>query len=439
MIVVKNTFLHHTRTPIEELARPRRRTKSCPDRMTDEPELSLQEQEPTEEQELEPTEGQEPTQEQEPTEEQYGRARSSRAGKRWKNGSARHRKTVEKSKTEEQEQEQAAPTEETEEPKEPKEELRTRKGHNGKIKRYNKRHPNGAAPVQQAVQPAVQQDEPDERWRIPLKRVDMAARKALFIEKCYKAGEQAEALRVNCEQISGFKVLTVQEGHDVPTCQEERGARLDELRQSYARVIGRAQALHFQHLSLTVRLHSVEDSIKKHDKVMSDLCNNALFVELVDNHLATCVTDGPFMASVTALGHSHVSQSEKVTVMIEHLKSQSVTVDQIAGMAGIAKTRANEFKERLIEAVNLAGKATSAPLGMVSTLALAVERVVVELERNIRGLDEYMDLFDECVSRANDSNTDLELHLGELEESGEKLRISHDMLIPSIMRYTPHQ
>jgi hypothetical protein len=168
---------------------------------------------------------------------------------------------------------------------------------------------------------------------------------------------------------------------------------------------------------------------------MSDLCNDALFVEVVNNHLATCVTDGPFMASVTALSHSHVSQGKKVTVMIEHHKSQSVIVDQVESMACIAKTRANDFKERLIEAVNLTGKATSAPLGLVSTLAPAVERLVVELERNIRGLDEYMDLFDECVSRANDSNTDLELHLGELEESEEKLRISHDIMIPSIMRF----
>jgi hypothetical protein len=442
MIVVKNTFIHHIRTPIEELARPRRRTKSCPDRMTDEPELSLEEQEPTEEQELEPTEEQEPTQEQEPTEEQYGRARSSRAGKRLKNGRAKHRKAVEKSKTEEQDQERpccdaghgqppaAAPTEE---PEEPKEELRPRKGHNGKIKRYNKRHPNGA----EAVQPAVQQDEPDERWRVPLKRVDLAARKALFIEKCVKAGEQlqqSEALRVNCKQISGFEVLTVQEGHDVRTCQEECGARLDELNQSYTRVIGRAQAIHFQRLSLTVQLNSIEASIKEHDKAMSDLCNDALFVELVGNQLATCVTDGPFMASVTALGHSHVSQGEKVTVTIEHHKSQSVIVDQVESMACIAKTRTNDFKERLIEAVNLAGKATSAPLGLVKTWAPAVERLVVELERNIRGLDEYMDLFDEYVSQANDSNTALELHFGQLEESAEKLRISHDMMIPSIFR-----
>eukprot|EP00972_Heterocapsa_arctica_P094493 13935231-Heterocapsa_arctica.AAC.1 len=46
-----------------------------------------------------------------------------------------------------------------------------------------------------------------------------------------------------------------------------------------------------------------------------------------------------------------------------------------------------------------------------------------------------MDLFDEYASAANDSNTDLELHLGELEESEEKPRMSHGVLIPSTRRF----
>eukprot|EP00972_Heterocapsa_arctica_P049491 7285076-Heterocapsa_arctica.AAC.1 len=102
-------------------------------------------------------------------------------------------------------------------------------------------------------------------------------------------------------------------------------------------------------------------------------------------------------------------------------------------MARIARTRANEFEERLLEAVNLVGKATSAPLDLVRTLAPAAERLMVELERNIRELDEYMDLFVRCVSAANNSNADMELHLGELEESEEKLRRSQGVLTPSII------
>jgi hypothetical protein len=96
-------------------------------------------------------------------------------------------------------------------------------------------------------------------------------------------------------------------------------------------------------------------------------------------------------------------------------------------------TRANEIEGRLLEAVNLVGKATSAPLDLVRMLAPAAERLVVELERNIRVLDEYMDEFDKCVSAADNSNADIEFHLGELEESEEKLRRSQDALTPSIM------